>query len=150
MSTLFAFLHHLFAFTLVATIAIELVLLKQPFTLESARKLQSLDRVLGISAGVLLVVGLLRVFLFEKGAAYYFHNSAFHAKMGLFFLAALLSIYPTVRFIRWGKALRQGELPEVTKGQWRLMRGIVHMELLVIAGILLCAAMMAKGIGYSA
>ncbi|WP_193161827.1 DUF2214 family protein [Microbulbifer hainanensis] len=150
MSVLFAFLHHLAAFTLTAAIAIELVLLGQKFTLESARKLQSADRVLGISAGALLVAGLLRVFFFEKGAAYYFHNGAFHAKLGLFFLAAFLSIYPTIRFIRWGKALKQGQLPEVSGRQWRLMRGVVHAELAAIVGILLCAAMMAKGIGYSA
>jgi putative membrane protein len=32
--------------------------------------------VLGLSAGFLLVIGLLRVFFFEKGAAYYFHSQA--------------------------------------------------------------------------
>lgn len=149
MPTLFAFLHHLTAFALVAAIAIELVLLGQKFTLESARKLQVIDRVLGISAGLLLVVGLLRVFHFEKGAAYYFHNGAFHAKLGLFFLAAFLSIYPTVRFIAWNKSMKQGQLPQVSDGQWRLMRGIAHIELAAIVGILLAAAMMAKGIGYS-
>ncbi|MFC6633135.1 DUF2214 family protein [Microbulbifer taiwanensis] len=147
MPTLLAFLHHLTAFALVAAIAIELVLLGQKFTLESARKLQAVDRVLGISAGLLLVVGLLRVFYFEKGAAYYFHNGAFHAKLTLFFLAALLSIYPTVRFIRWNKSLKQGQLPDVSDGQWKLMRRVVHIELAAIVGILLCAAMMAKGIG---
>lgn len=147
MSALFAFLHHLTAFALVAAIAIELVLLGQKFTLESARKLQVIDRVLGVSAGLLLVVGLLRVFYFEKGAAYYFHNGAFHAKLGLFFLAAFLSIYPTVRFIAWNKSLKRGQLPDVSEGQWRLMRRIVHIELAAIVGILLFAAMMARGVG---
>ncbi|MCW8126439.1 DUF2214 family protein [Microbulbifer halophilus] len=147
MSTLFAFLHHLAAFALVAAIAIELVLLGQKFTLENARKLQIVDRVLGISAGLLLVAGLLRVFLFEKGAAYYFSNGAFHAKLTLFFLAAFLSIYPTLRFIAWGKSLKQGQLPDVSERQWKTMRRIVHIELAAIVGILLAAAMMAKGIG---
>lgn len=147
MPTLFAFLHHLTAFALVATLAIELVLLGQKFTLETARKLQVVDRVLGISAGVLLVVGLLRVFYFEKGAAYYFGNGAFHAKLTLFFLAAFLSIYPTVRFISWRKSLKQGQLPDVSDSQWKRMRRIVHIELATIVGILLAAAMMARGIG---
>lgn len=147
MTILFAFLHHLAAFALVAAIAIELVLLGQKFSLETARKLQVMDRVLGMSAGLLLVVGLLRVFLFEKGAAYYFSNGAFHAKLGLFFLAAFLSIYPTMRFISWSKYLKQGQLPPVSSGQLRLMRAIIHIELLAIVGILLAAAMMARGIG---
>jgi putative membrane protein len=148
MPVLFAFLHHLTAFALVAAIAIEVVLLGQKFTLESARKLRIVDRVLGTSAVLLLVVGLMRVFFFEKGAAYYFQNGAFHAKLSLFILAALLSIYSTVRFILWSKSLNQGKLPEVSSGQLRLMRGIAHFELLAIVGILLSAAMMAKGIGY--
>ena len=60
MSTLFAFLHHLAAFTLVSALAIELVLIRQEFTLANARKLPIIDGILGASAGVLLVVGLLR------------------------------------------------------------------------------------------
>ena len=70
----FAFLHHLAAFTLVACIAVEFILIGQQLTLASARKIIAVDRVLGIAATTLLVVGLLRVFYFEKGAAYYFSN----------------------------------------------------------------------------
>ena len=147
MSALFASLHHLFAFALVAALAIQLVLLGEKLTLTSARKLQLVDRVLGLSAAALLVVGLLRVFQFEKGAAYYFANGAFHAKLTLFLLAALLSIYPTVRFIRWSRSLKQGQLPQVNEAQQRRMRMIVHFELLAVVGILLSAAMMSKGIG---
>ena len=40
MSTLFAFLHHLCAFTLVSAVAIEFMLIKQELTLASARRLQ--------------------------------------------------------------------------------------------------------------
>ena len=71
MSTLFAFLHHVAAFTLVSALAVEFVLIRQDLTLAIARRLPIVDAVLGISAGFLLVVGLLRVFFFEKGAAYY-------------------------------------------------------------------------------
>src|SRR5262245_10954287 len=68
MIVLSAFLHHLAAFTLVATLAIEYVLIRQELTLATARRLTITDAVFGASAGVLLVVGLLRVFYFEKGA----------------------------------------------------------------------------------
>src|SRR5688572_24015673 len=111
MPATFAFLHHLAAFVLVAALAVEFVLIRDPLTLERARRLQLADMVLGIAAGTVLVVGLLRVFYFEKGAAYYFQNYAFLAKLGLFLLVALLSIYPTVVFIRWGRDLRRGQLP---------------------------------------
>ena len=84
MTTLFAFLHHLAAFTLVSALAVELVLLRQELTLAVARRLPIVDAVLGVSAGILLVVGLLRVFYFEKGADYYFHSHAFHKIVGLY------------------------------------------------------------------
>ena len=64
MSTLFAFLHHLCAFTLVAALAIEFVLIRGELTLVSARRLLMTDMVYGITAGALLVIGLLRVFFF--------------------------------------------------------------------------------------
>ena len=67
MTTLFAFLHHLCAFTPVSALAIEFTLIRQELTLASARRLQVTDLVLGIAAGALLVIGLLRVFFFGKG-----------------------------------------------------------------------------------
>src|SRR6478609_6966264 len=111
MIVLFAFLHHLAAFTLVAAVAVEFVLLKGELTLWSARRLQVADMVLGIAATILLLVGLARVFWFEKGAAYYFHNHAFLTKFALFILVALLSIVPTLEFLSWRKAVREGTLP---------------------------------------
>src|SRR6478735_654660 len=99
----FAFLHHLAAFTLVARIAIEFILIGQQLTLASARKIIAVDRVLGIAATALLVIGLLRVFYFEKGAAYYFSNHAFTAKFSVFIAVGLLSIVPTVEFLSWRK-----------------------------------------------
>src|SRR5258707_2076175 len=96
MTTLFAFLHHVAAFTPVGALAVEFVLLRGELTLTTARKLPIVDLVLGIAAGVLLVVGLARVFYFEKGAAYYFSSHAFLTKLSLFVVIGLLSIVPTV------------------------------------------------------
>jgi len=64
MSTLFAFLHHLAAFTLVSAIAVEFALIRQELTASTARKLLTTDAVYGIAAGALLVIRLLRVFYF--------------------------------------------------------------------------------------
>ena len=52
MSTLFAFLHHVCAFTLVSAVAIEFALIRGELTLSSARRLQVTDMVLGMAAGV--------------------------------------------------------------------------------------------------
>ncbi|HEX7054013.1 MAG TPA: DUF2214 family protein [Burkholderiales bacterium] len=148
MSSAFAFLHHLAAFALVAALAVEFTLVRGELTARSARALLAADAILGISAGVVLVVGLLRVFFFEKGAAYYFQSAPFLAKLSLFVLIGLLSIYPTVQFLSWRGALRAGAAPSPDAAKLRRIRRIVHWELACLVVLILCAALMARGIGY--
>ncbi len=145
MSTLFAFLHHLCAFTLVSAVAIEFTLIRQELTLSLARRLQVTDLVLGVAAGALLVIGLLRVFFFEKGPSYYFHSHAFMTKFAVFIAVGLLSIIPTMEFLSWRGALRAGQVPVIDARKLRLITRVIHGELLSIVIILLCAAIMARG-----
>ena len=145
MSTLFAFLHHLAAFTLVSAVAIEFALIRQELTLSSARRLQATDMVLGMAAGALLVIGLLRVFLFEKGASYYFHSHAFLIKFSLFIVVGLLSIIPTMEFLSWRDAVEAGQVPAINAKKLRQVTAVIHGEIFAIVIILLCAAIMARG-----
>ena len=145
MSTLFAFLHHLCAFTLVSAVAIEFVLIRQELTLASARRLQVTDMVLGIAAGALLFVGLVRVFFLEKGPDYYWHSHAFLTKFSLFVVIALVSIIPTMEFLSWRKAIGAGQVPVIDAKKRKLVAAVIHGELLGIVIILLCAAIMARG-----
>jgi putative membrane protein len=147
-SSLFAFLHHAAAFTLVAALAVEFVLLRGTLTLSTARQIRVADLVYGISAMLVLVIGMLRAAHFEKGPAYYSHSVPFIAKVTLFIVIALLSIYPTVEFLRWKGALRRGEAPAVPEAKLRRIRALVHWELALIALLVLCAALMARGVGY--
>jgi putative membrane protein len=144
----FAFLHHAAAFILVATIMVELVLTRNELTVSSARSLLRMDALYGISASVLLVVGFVRVFYTEKGSAYYFHSGTFIAKIVLFVFVALLSIYPTVQFIGLRKALLANQVPMLDPAKLRAIRGIIHVELLLLFAIMLCAVLMARGIGF--
>ena len=145
MSTLFAFLHHVSAFTLVGALAIEFALMRGELTPSSARRLQVTDTVYGVAATALLVIGLLRVFLFEKGAAYYFHSHAFLTKLSLFVIVGLVSIIPTLEFLSWRGALRAGQPPVLAAPKRRLVTAIIHGELASIVIIVLCAAIMARG-----
>jgi putative membrane protein len=145
MSTLFAFLHHLCAFTLVSAVAIEFALIRSELTLSSARRLQVTDMVLGIAAAALLVIGLLRVFFFEKGSDYYFHSHAFMTKFSVFIVVGLLSIIPTKEFLSWRGALKAGQVPSIDARKLRLVTAVIHGELFAVAIILLCAAIMARG-----
>lgn len=147
MSALFAFLHHLAAFALVAALALEFVLIKGEIDARTARRLQLTDMVFGLSSGVVLVVGLLRVFYVEKGASYYLHSAPFIAKLVLFLAVGLLSIVPTMEFLSWRKSLQQGQAPNLDAGKLRKLRAVMHLELVGIVLILLCAALAARGVG---
>ena len=147
MPALFAFLHHVAAFTLFAALVVELVLIRGALTVESARKLQIADTIYGIAAGALLVVGLARVFHFEKGATYYFHTWTFIAKLALFVLIGLASIIPTMEFLRWRSAVKAGQVPNVSPAKIKQVRSIIHYELMAAVLIMALAALMARGIG---
>ena len=148
MSAAFAFLHHLAAFALASALVVEFVLIRSELTVRNARALLSIDAVYGAAAGTILVVGFLRVFFFEKGAAYYFHSAPFIAKLSLFAIVGLLSIYPTRQFLSWRSALRQGVAPSLEAAKVRTLRTVIHWELAALVIIALCAALMARGIGY--
>jgi putative membrane protein len=147
-SALMAFLHHLAAFTLVAALAVEVMLFKPPLTLIQARRVLRTDMVFGLAATLVLVVGLLRVAYFEKGPAYYWHDAWFLVKFGAFIAAALISIYPTVTFMSWNRGLKAGVAPEVPQPRTRAVRMCLMLELTALLVILLAAALMARGFGY--
>ena len=143
-----AFLHHAAAFVIVGVLTAELVLLGVELTPTSARSLLRMDAAYGVAAAVLLIVGFGRVLYTEKGPAYYFHSIPFLVKISSFLIVGLISIYPTLKYLSWRGALRTGRAPALEAPLRRRLRMIVHIELTLLFVITLCAAMMARGIGF--
>jgi putative membrane protein len=146
-TALMAFLHHLLAFALTACLVYEFIAYRKNMSLAEIRRIQRADLTYGISAGLLLLVGLARVFYFEKGVNFYLNNPFFWVKMVAFLLVGLLSIDPTIRYIRWNRTLRQNAMPEISEVEYRRTRTLLWLEVIGIAVILLAAPMMARGIG---
>ena len=146
-TALMAFLHHVFAFTLTACLVYEFIAYRKSMGIAEIRRIQRVDLAYGISAGLLLLVGLLRVFFFEKGVNFYMNNPFFWVKMGAFLLVGLLSIDPTIRYIRWNQTLRQNNVPEISEPEYKRTRLLLWLEMIGIVVILLAAPMMARGIG---
>lgn len=142
-----AYLHFLAILLLVALLVLEHQLFRLPLTLQRARSLFTIDLMFGIAAGLVLVTGGARALRYGKGLDYYLHNSLFHAKIGLFVMVALLSIYPTVTFLSWRGALKAGELPKVPRRTSRWVTLIIRFELLALLMIPLLTALMARGFG---
>ncbi len=142
-----AFVHFFAFFALTTTLVLQLGLLSNSISVATARRIQRADRASGISAMLVLIFGFLRVVYFEKGADYYFDNTFFLIKLGLFVAVGLASIYPTVCYARWSPELKQEIAPDVPAPMLIKIKKIIHYELLGILGILICASLMAKGFG---
>lgn len=146
-SALVSFGHFFAFFAMAAALVVELTLLAGSVDTEQARRIIRADRVYGLSAIAILVFGLLRVYYFEKGADFYFSNFWFITKLVVFVIIGLLSIVPTRRFLSWRSIVRANIAPELSAREARNLRMIIHAELTGIGIILLCAALMAQGIG---
>lgn len=143
-----AYIHYLGVMTLMAALVSEHLLISGPLELARARQLVIVDLIYGLAAGAVLLSGILSMFYFGKGAAYYLSNPIYHAKLGLFILLALLSVYPTVQFRSWRTSVKAGQTPEMPPARLAAMRRVIRLELLAVVLIPLLAVMMGRGVGY--
>ena len=146
-SALFAFLHFAAVFGTFATVFVEWQTLSPAPTCAEARRIRRCDRWFGLFASAVLIVGFLRVYYFEKGKAFYFSSPFFMAKMTLFVLVGLLSIYPTLRFVKWRADTRDGRPPTLAPGEYERLRAVLRAELALLLAVALCASLMARGVG---
>lgn len=142
-----AYLHFVAIFLLFALLVLEHQLFRLPLNFKRARSLFRVDLAFGIAAGLVLITGAARAMRYGKGLDYYLNNSFFHAKVGLFVAVALLSIFPTVTFLRWRPALKAGQVPLITPTAARWVKGVIRIELLALLLLPLLATLMARGFG---
>jgi putative membrane protein len=144
-----ASLHHLAVFSLAAIIAAEFTLIRNEMNGTTIARLSRIDLHDGITAGLVIVFGVARVFFGAKGYEYYVANHIFWTKMLLFAAVGIVSISPTLRFAAWRKqsAADVGFRPIAKE-----VSG-VRRALWIEAGLFLlipvAAAAMARGYGMS-
>lgn len=146
MEPLIAYLHYLSIILLGAFLTAELVICRPPLGPAQIRQLPRLDMVFFGAAMLALATGLVRLFFYAKGVAFYLPNLAFIAKMVLYVTIALISIVPTRRFIGWRRALDAGGAAPGVDAVARVRR-LLHLELALLALMPLMAVLMARGIG---
>lgn len=141
---LLRYLHFISIFTIVGSLVAEHMLLQKQLTRKAIAKIARIDSVYGFAAITLVGVGLtLWLGEFGKPAAFYSKNWIFHTKLTLFVIIGLLSIYPTVFFIKQRKG-NPDELVTVPK----LIFMMVRLEILFLFIIPLLAGLMSRGVGY--
>lgn len=141
-----AWLHFAAILTLVWFLAKEWTLLRAGAPNMDTERLARADAGFGITAIAVLVTGALRAVYGAKGWAFYAHNPAFHAKVSLFVIVGLVSIAPTLAFLRWRKARRADPGYVVAEAEWKRVRRFVMVELHLIALIPLAAVIMSRGL----
>jgi putative membrane protein len=143
---LLAYLHYLSIIATGSFLTAELILCRPPLGEAQLRQLTRVDIAYFVSALGALATGVLRLFFYAKGLGFYLPNPAFQAKLGLYVVVAVLSVRPTMRFIRWSRGLALGAGPP-DAAEVRAVRRLVHVELMLLALIPLMAVLMARGIG---
>jgi putative membrane protein len=120
----------------------EFILVRPGMNLATAVRIGSIDSWYGILAGAVVIVGFCRAIFAAKGWLYYSHNAFFWAKISTFVAIGLLSVLPTIAFIRWRKSAIAPDDAAV-----RTTRRYLHAELALFPLLLVFAAAMARGYG---
>ncbi|MEP6734668.1 MAG: DUF2214 family protein [Chryseolinea sp.] len=138
------YVHFLCIFAIVGTLVSEHMLLKKTLSRQEIGRLARIDSIYGIAALLLICAGL-TLWLGGVGKPSYFYskNWIFHTKITLFVTIGLLSIWPTVFFIKNRKGNPQ-ELVPVPSSVFMMLR----IELLLLVIIPLLAGLMAHGVGF--
>jgi len=139
-----AWVHYVSIMMMMASLLGEHLALKSELSATEARTIGRLDIIYGGSATLVLVTGVMRMFL-EKGATYYLHNGPFHTLFGIFIVAALLSIYPTLVFLRWRGDTHAGRGQHLAPGQFKQLQMIMRVEMTLLLLAPFFATWMAHG-----
>ncbi|WP_457282368.1 DUF2214 family protein [Polaromonas sp. P5_D5] len=147
LESLLAYAHLLAILTMVVFLASEAALCRTEWLNAAViERLGKIDMVYGISAGAVFLTGLARVFLGSKGAAWYAHNPLLYVKLVMFLAIGLISIKPTMMFLRWRRELRaSGALPDAL--EVKQARRLVMVQAHILPFIPLAAVFLARGFG---
>jgi putative membrane protein len=92
-----------------------------------------------------LAAGLARAWWGVKGAGWYWSQPLLHFKLTLFIAIGLMSLKPSMSFLRWRrKLLATGELPPPE--EVRAARRWVMIETHLLGLLLLAAVLLARGV----
>lgn len=138
------YLHFLSIFALVSSVVAEHLLVKARMTRGELNRLARIDGIYGLSAILAVAAGLLLWFAVGKPAEFYTKNWILHLKVTLAIIMGIISIHPTLFFLKNRKGEDQNELVDVPKSIVMAIR----VELLLLLIIPLLATLMAQGIGY--
>jgi len=147
LESLLAYVHWLAIFTMVVFLTSEAALCRVEWmNARVVERLARVDMLYGIASVLVLLTGLARSFWGAKGTGWYWSNPLLHTKVTLFVVVGLLSIKPTLTYLRWRRAVRaDGSLPAEDEVRATRKRVMVQAHLIPIVALL--AVLLARGFG---
>jgi putative membrane protein len=142
-----AIAHHLLIFMLAGILAFEVGVIRLNLRREDILRVARVDIWYGILAAMIVAVGFWRAIYAAKGWAYYSVNGFFWAKLAAFAVVGLLSIMPTMRFIRWRQAAAKDAAFTPGESDIVNVRRLLWAEVAFFALVPVFAAAMARGYG---
>jgi putative membrane protein len=142
-----AYAHFVFAFLVAGALIAQSYILRLPVSATGLQTLARIDRVYGLAAVLVIVAGVSRVYFGLKPEEFYFSNHAFWAKMAAFALVGLISIQPTMKFLKWNKAARADAGFAPTEAEIKSVRRFVMIEMHVFALVPLFAVLITRPFG---
>ena len=149
LDALLAYLHFTAIFLVFAFMTVEIVLLRGALDAAAVRLLGRVDLwYFGAAIGALLT-GLLRLTLGAKGPDFYLGAWPIYVKFGLFLAVALISVQPTLTFVRWRRAFEAEGGWRVSDEERRRVRRWLMIEVHLAALIPAIAVVMSRGLGHA-
>jgi putative membrane protein len=145
LDALLAWVHYVLLFALAGCLVAEIFFYRDVLPGPMLARLRLVDRWYGILAGLVILSGVLRVIYSPKTAAYFMHNPIFWTKMTLFVAVALLSIPPTMHFLRIATTAQPDGTVRVERGAYVRTRTLLTLQGCLFLFIPLMAALMARG-----
>lgn len=139
--------HHLAVFTLVGLFAAEFAMLRPGLAGPRIGQLARIDGAYGAVAGLVIVVGVLRVIFGAAGWQYYVSNPMFWGKMAAFLIMGLLTVPPTMAVRRWANAAKIEDGYQPPASEIAGNRRYIHLQAAILLFIPIFAAAMARGYG---
>ncbi len=147
LDAILAYLHYAAILVLFSFLTVQAVLIRRTLDAGTIRLLARTDQWFGGGSVAVLATGFLRAIYGAKGADFYFNAWPVYVKIGLFLAVGMISIKPTLTYIRWRRALDHDAAWQVPAEEQRGTRRLIMIEVHLAALIPVFAVIMARGLG---
>ncbi len=138
---LIRYLHFVGIIAIAGSLISEHMVISTSLKRKEIKKLAAIDAVYGLAAIIMVATGLTMWFGVGKGATFYTSNGFLHIKLTLFVIIAILSIFPTIFFLK----NRKGDPEDIIEVPKKYIM-YIRIEILLLILIPIFAVLIARGI----